>query len=170
MYDTNLKIRVLQQENTTAISTQKTVSEAGSQNVLVKYRLDFDNSAYVEQCVAVQTFDRLQLPSIPISVLLRLFPFGVLIGRDIRIMDAGEKLLSVWGAATADDVRGHQLVEHFILRRPRDIPFTWNNVSQYYITLIIINLKRHPHINNDPFVFYFLKKAQIKRNFYSNDM
>lgn len=151
VYDTNLKIRVLQEENTTAVLAQKTASDgAGSQNVLVKYRLDFDNSAYVEQCAAVQTFDRLQLPSIPISVLLRLFPFGVLIGRDIRIMDAGEKLLSVWGAATADDIRGHQLVEHFILRRPRDIPFTWNNVSQYYYTT---NLNRHP------FVFEILNNA-----------
>lgn len=130
MYDTNLKIRVLQEENTSAGSAaQQAVSAAGPQNVLVKYRLDFDNSAFVDQHAAVQTFDRLQLPSIPVGVLLRLFPFGVIIGRDIRIMDAGEKLLSVWGATTADDVRGHLLVEHFVLRRPRNIPFTWTNVS-----------------------------------------
>lgn len=137
VYDTRLRIRVLQEENTSAVSAQLMASAAakaaGPQNVLVKYRLDFDNSAYVGQHAAVQTFDRLQLPSIPVAVLLRLFPFGVVIGRDIRIMDAGEKLLSVWGAATADDVRGHLLVEHFVLRRPRDIPFTWTNVSVYYV-------------------------------------
>lgn len=134
VYDTNLKIRVLQEENTSAVSAQQLMASsatkaAGPQNVLVKYRLDFDNSAFVDQYAAVQTFDRLQLPSIPVGVLLRLFPFGVIVDRDIRIMDAGEKLLSVWGAATADDVRGHLMVEHFVLRRPRDIPFTWTNVS-----------------------------------------
>lgn len=125
-----MRIRVLQEENTLAASSQLTSAAAtGTHNVLVKYRLDFDNRAYVEQHAAVQTFDRLQLPSIPIGVLLRLFPFGVVIGRDIRIMDAGEKLLSVWGADTARDVRGQLLVDRFVLRRPRDIPFTWNNVS-----------------------------------------
>jgi len=135
VYDTKLKIRVLQEENTSAASALLTASAAaakaaGPQNVLVKYRLDFDNGAFVDQHAAVQTFDRLQLPSIPVGVLLRLFPFGVIIDRDIRIMDAGEKLLSVWGAAAADDVRGHLMVEHFVLRRPRDIPFTWTNVSR----------------------------------------
>lgn len=135
VYATKLKIRVLQEElNSTAVPAQPTASSsaakaAGPQNVLVKYRLDFDNSAFVDQYAAVQTFDRLQLPSIPVGVLLRLFPFGVIIDRDIRIMDAGEKLLSIWGAATADEVRGHAVVEHFVLRRPRDIPFTWTNVS-----------------------------------------
>lgn len=131
VYATSLKIRVLQEENTSnaSASGQLAAKAAGPQNVLVKYRLDFDNNAFMDQHAAVQTFDRLKLPSIPVAVLLRLFPFGVVIGRDIRIMDAGEKLLSVWGADTADDVRGHLLVEHFVLRRPRDIPFTWVNVS-----------------------------------------
>lgn len=135
VYDTSLKIRVLQEENTTNPSVpgqqaSLAAQAAGPHNVLVKYRLDFDNNAFMDQYAAVQTFDnRLMLPSIPVAVLLRLFPFGVIIGRDIRIMDAGEKLLSVWGADTADDVRGHLLVEHFVLRRPRDIPFTWVNVS-----------------------------------------
>jgi len=140
VYDTNLRIRVLQSENTTTAAVSSHLSAAataaaaaaGLQNVLVKYRLDFDNSAYMDQHAAVHTFDRsLQLPSIPIGLLLRLFPFGVVIDQDIRIMDAGEKLLSVWGASTADEVRGHLLVQHLVLRRPRDIPFTWTNVSTY---------------------------------------
>jgi len=128
--------------STTTVSSHQSAAAsaaataAGFQNVLVKYRLDFDNSAFVDQHAAVHTFDRcLQLPSIPIKLLLRLFPFGVVINRDIRIMDAGEKLLSVWGAATADDVRGHLLVQHLVLRRPRDIPFTWTNVSTYTHTI-----------------------------------
>lgn len=140
VYDTKLKIRVLQEESSTAtvqLTAAAVAAGYGTKNVLVKFRLDFDNSAFCDQHAAVQTFDRLQLPPIPVGMLLRLFPFGVVIGRDIRIMDAGEKLLSVWGAATADDVRGHELVQHFVLRRPRDIPFTWTNVS---IEITIINI------------------------------
>lgn len=127
VYDTRLRIRVLQEENTS--SAAAAASAVGcSQNVLVKYRLDFDNSAYVDRNAAAQ-FDRMQLPPIPVGVLLRLFPFGVIIDRGIRIMDAGEKLLSVWGVPAAENVRGIPVVDCFILRRPRDIPFTWNNVS-----------------------------------------
>ncbi|XP_001943213.1 soluble guanylate cyclase 89Db [Acyrthosiphon pisum] len=148
VYDTNLKIRVLQCEktSTTTVSSHQsavataTAAAAGLQNVLVKFRLDFDNSAFVDQHAAVHTFDRcLQLPSIPIGLLLRLFPFGVVINQDIRIMDAGEKLLSVWGAATADDVRGHLLVQHLVLRRPRDIPFTWTNLM--YLASVTFELE-----------------------------
>ncbi|XP_050536349.1 soluble guanylate cyclase 89Db-like [Daktulosphaira vitifoliae] len=133
VYHTNLKIRILQEEYTSASQMP-----TGCQNILVKYRLEFDNSAYIDQNAAVYAFDRLQLPSIPISVLLRLFPFGVVIGRDIRIMDVGEKLLGVWGF-TLEDVRGHLLVEHLILRRPRDIPFTWTNLM--YLTSVTFELE-----------------------------
>lgn len=132
VYDTRLSIRVLEEMNTSAVSVQLMASAAAMancpQNVLVKYRLDFDNTAYMDQNATVQ-FDRMQLPPIPVSVLLRLFPFGVIIDRDIRIMDAGEKLLSIWGASTADEVRGDLVVDRFVLRRPRDIPFTWTTVS-----------------------------------------
>ncbi|XP_050436148.1 soluble guanylate cyclase 89Da-like [Adelges cooleyi] len=133
VYHTKLKIRVLQEEHTSAPAMP-----AGSQNILVKFRLDFDNSHFVDQNAAVQTIERLQLPPIPIAVLLRLFPFGVIIDRDIRIMDAGEKLLSVWGV-TLEEVRGHPIVEHLILRRPRDIPFTWPNLM--YLTSVTFELE-----------------------------
>lgn len=163
VYDTRLKIRVLQEENTSTVPAQlqtAAAAAAGPHNVLVKYRLDFDNSAYVEQHAAVQTFDRMQLPSIPVGVLLRLFPFGVVIGRGIRIMDAGEKLLSVWGAATADDVRGHPVVEHFVLRRPRDIPFTWTNVSNAAVSILVFSKKREKSL----WTLSFRYNSKIQKN------
>jgi guanylate cyclase len=137
VYNTKLCIRVLHEENTTVTSQSISLQGAGPHNVMVKFRLDFDNSAFLCQSTA-KTFDRLQLPSVHIGVLLLLFPFGVVVGRDLRIVDAGEKLLNVLGLATTDDVRGHTMVDHFLIRRPRDIPFTWNNVSIVVIARVLI--------------------------------
>ncbi|XP_025415805.1 soluble guanylate cyclase 89Db-like [Sipha flava] len=138
VYNTKLCIRVLHEENTTVTSQSISLQGAGPHNVMVKFRLDFDNSAFLCQSTA-KTFDRLQLPSVHIGVLLLLFPFGVVVGRDLRIVDAGEKLLNVLGLATTDDVRGHTMVDHFLIRRPRDIPFTWNNLM--YLTSVTFELE-----------------------------
>lgn len=68
-----------------------------------------------------------QLPPIPRSVLLRMFPFGMLLNEEMRIIGAGEKLLQAWGGK--DSALNKPVSELFKLRRPKGIAFNWATVS-----------------------------------------
>lgn len=61
------------------------------------------------------------------SFFLRLFPFGVVMNKDMRILGAGDKLLQAWGGNTS--ILNKPVTEIFKLRRPKGISFTWGNVS-----------------------------------------
>lgn len=68
-----------------------------------------------------------QLKPFPCSLLLDLFPFGILINPSMRIMGAGEKIMEVWKGGKP--LLGDSVTKHFKLRRPKGITFTWKNVS-----------------------------------------
>lgn len=68
-----------------------------------------------------------QLPAVSGSLLLRLFPFGVVMNREMRILGAGEKLIQAWGGTST--ILNRHITEVFKLRRPKGISFTWGNVS-----------------------------------------
>lgn len=68
-----------------------------------------------------------ELPPISCTFFLRLFPFGVVMNKEMRILGAGDKLLQAWGG-TASILSKH-VTEIFKLRRPKGISFTWGNVS-----------------------------------------
>jgi guanylate cyclase len=118
LYNTQLDIKVL----------EEVTSAPGTRNVLVKFRLDFDNREFVLSRTEKRTnLERLTLPAVPCSVLMRLFPFGLVFNEEMRILTAGEKLLQVCGTNT-DVLLGQSVTDCFKLRRPRGIPFTWKNV------------------------------------------
>lgn len=71
--------------------------------------------------------ERLDFPPVPADLLLELFPFGMIISREMKLLGVGEKLLQVWGESP--EVLGDEVTKHFNLRRPKGIPFTWNNVG-----------------------------------------
>lgn len=79
--------------------------------------------------------ERTPLPSFNFSLLLKLFPFGVVFGEDLKIIGAGEKLNLFW---SNNDVLGHCITKRLKLRRPR-VPFTWKNVSEN-LEITILNL------------------------------
>ncbi|KAJ9590995.1 hypothetical protein L9F63_027796, partial [Diploptera punctata] len=115
LYNTKLAIKVLEEANTIP----------GAKKVLVKFRLDFDNRDFVFSRSEKRTsLERLSLPAVPCSVLMTLFPFGIVFGEDMRILAAGEKLLQICGTCP-EALLGQIITDYFKLRRPRGIPFTW---------------------------------------------
>jgi len=68
-----------------------------------------------------------ELQPISCTFFLRLFPFGVVMNKDMRILGAGDKLLQAWGSTTS--ILNRPVTEIFKLRRPKGISFTWGNVS-----------------------------------------
>lgn len=71
-----------------------------------------------------------ELSPVPCSVLLRLFPFGVVLNRDMCIQGVGGKLLQAWGGNSS--ILNKPVTEIFKLRRPKGITFTWGNVSLFF--------------------------------------
>ena len=117
-YNTKLTIKVLEEATT--------VPDA--RNVLVKFRLDFDNQEYILSRSKKRTnLERLTLPPVPCSVLIRLFPFGLVFNEKMVILGAGEKLREVCGTSPKALI-GESVTDNFKLRRPKGISFTWKNV------------------------------------------
>ncbi|XP_012250694.1 soluble guanylate cyclase 89Da-like [Athalia rosae] len=127
VYQTKLNITVL--ESLTTIP--------GSRNVLVKFRINFDNRAYIASHQKKNVPMGRQLPPIPCTILLRLFPFGVLLNKNMCIIGAGEKLLQAWGGKTS--VLNTSVTELFKLRRPKGIVFNWANVI--YLRSVLFELE-----------------------------
>lgn len=117
-YNTKLAIRVLEESTTVS----------GARNILIKFRLDFDNQEYIlSRKNKLTNLERLALPTVPSSVLMRLFPFGFVFNEKMVILAAGEKLRQVCGTSP-DALIGQSVTDNFKLRRPRGISFTWKNV------------------------------------------
>lgn len=134
LYNTQLAIKVL----------EEVTSVPGTRNVLVKFRLDFDNREFVLSRTDKRThLERLTLPGVPCSVLMRLFPFGLVFNEEMRILAAGEKLLQVCGTSP-DALLGQSVTDSFKLRRPRGIPFTWKNTLYLHSVLFELEIIRTP--------------------------
>lgn len=70
-----------------------------------------------------------KLSQFPCSLLLELFPFGILINQNMNIMGAGEKLVEVW--KTRNSFLNEPVGKYFKLRRPKGIAFSWKNVFNF---------------------------------------
>ncbi|XP_028043656.1 soluble guanylate cyclase 89Da-like [Bombyx mandarina] len=88
-------------------------------------RLEFDNSDYVQSLMFRKNI-ACPLPSVPASLLLQLFPFGVLLDRRMKILMAGEKLVAAWGGPY-NRIEKSSIVEVLRLRKPK-VSFTWDKV------------------------------------------
>ncbi|XP_019696259.1 soluble guanylate cyclase 89Da [Harpegnathos saltator] len=140
LYNTELDIRVLETSN----------NIPGSRNVMVKFRIDFDNRQYIAKNNRMKTPLGRELPPISCTFFLRLFPFGVVMNKEMRILGAGDKLLQAWGG-TASILNKHA-TEIFKLRRPKGISFTWGNVMYLHSVIFELELIRandhHTAINS----------------------
>lgn len=68
-----------------------------------------------------------ELSPVSCTFFLRLFPFAVVMSKDMQVLGAGDKLLQSWGGTTS--ILNKPVTEIFKLRRPKGISFTWGNVS-----------------------------------------
>lgn len=69
------------------------------------------------------------LPSVSASVLLQLFPFGVLLDKNMKVISAGEKVIGAWGGPK-ESFLGQPVTDLFRVRRPKGAPFDFNSVSK----------------------------------------
>ncbi|XP_013142189.1 PREDICTED: soluble guanylate cyclase 89Db-like [Papilio polytes] len=102
-------------------------------------RLEFDNSDYVQSLMLRKSLPCL-LPAIPASLLLQLFPFGVLLDRKMRILLGGEKLVAAWGGPSYRILKS-PVSEILRLRKPK-ISFTWDKVVCMQTMLFELELMR----------------------------
>lgn len=127
LYNTDLGVTILREEE----------SAHGIRNVLVKFRLDFDNREYVAaKHDRRRHLEHLQLPPVPCSLFLKLFPFTIFLREDMKILAAGVKLVQHWGYGNSGV--GKPVTQFFRLLRPRGVPFTWTTVSTFISSVCVI--------------------------------
>lgn len=68
-----------------------------------------------------------RFPSFECSLLLELFPFGIMINPDMNIVGIGEKLVEIWRGRS--EILNRPIMCFFKLRRPKGITFSWKTVK-----------------------------------------
>nr|XP_022904933.1 soluble guanylate cyclase 89Db-like [Onthophagus taurus] len=121
-------------------------SANGSRNmIVVKYRLDFDNSEYMlDKFRKEEHLETTQLSTFPAYILLELFPFAILINKEMKIMAAGEKITEVWNGK--QNILGLSVSKYFRLRRPKGVPFTFQNTLYLRKVMYEIEFIRNPQV------------------------
>lgn len=99
---------------------------------------------------------QMSLAKVDSNVLLELFPFAIILDRDMRVKKCGEKLLETWilqnSMKSTDKFYNAVVTEHFKLRRPKGIQFNWKTVVQMYTVLFELELIREPEQEDNPSV------------------
>lgn len=144
VYNTSVKITIL----------EECKPDVGVKNVLLKFRLDFDNREYFALKTNTQTINR-KLPSVPATLLLSLFPFGFIADKELKIIGVGEKLYQIYGSKA---IIGKPLCESFRIRRPKGVPVTWTNVSS------LGSCFQRPTIYSDSFCSHFSAQVPLRGN------
>ncbi|KAF4524042.1 hypothetical protein B566_EDAN016025, partial [Ephemera danica] len=114
----------------------------------VRFRLDFDNSEYMAGEARRRGrlgLDAALLPAVPGNLLLRLFPFGVMINRELRVVAAGEKLQ--WRGRTR--VTGSPFASLFRLRRPK-VDIDWRTLLYLQSVMFEVELIHQRDEEDEP--------------------
>lgn len=89
---------------------------------------------------------QLELEKVDSKILLELFPFAVILNREMRIVNAGEKILETWilqnQSKRPQAFWGSHLTDIFKLRRPKGIVFDWDTIMQMNLVLFELELVR----------------------------
>lgn len=84
------------------------------------------------------------LSKIDSELLLQLFPFGLILDKNMKILGAGEKLTDAWSSnnnnRSGQALLGAPLTDHFKLCRPKGIAFNWENVKNLQYVLFELEL------------------------------
>lgn len=96
---------------------------------------------------------QLELGQIDSKILLELFPFAVILDHDMRIKNAGEKILETWilqnPSKPPTSFWNSRLVDIFKLRRPKGLNVEWHNVLQMNMVMFELELIRCEYDRND---------------------
>lgn len=143
-YKMDLKVRILDSQNDNAGGTAGPIDLGGGlHEVIVKFRLDFDNREYMALKVHADVHPSQKiLKDITMDLLFELFPFALLIDREMRICGAGEKIVDAWSANNNNKapnlLMGMFVKDSFKVRRPGGIVFDWDTVSN--LTTVLFEL------------------------------
>ncbi|GJQ69469.1 hypothetical protein Trydic_g6576 [Trypoxylus dichotomus] len=142
IFKLNLKVRV--------IETKNSASENRNMNV-VRFRLDFDNSDFILDKLRKEAFlEKKHFSPVPIYFLLELFPFSILLNKEMKITATGNKIPAVWKGTKT--LLGVSAPKYFHLRRPKGVSFTWQNILHLKKVMFEVEFIRHPEylISNRP--------------------
>ncbi|GBP93318.1 Soluble guanylate cyclase 89Da [Eumeta japonica] len=141
-YNLNIKAYVIESQNDIAGGTSGPIRLSNMPlTVMVKYRLDFDNREYMAKRVNVIAHPtQLKLAAVNMSVFLDLFPFTLVLDRDMCIKHAGEKIYETWilhnpGKNPKEFLHSH-ILDVFECRRSKDIKIEWDTINQMRTVLL----------------------------------
>ncbi|KAM8704401.1 hypothetical protein ACLKA7_008931 [Drosophila subpalustris] len=122
----------------------------GPLTVIVKYRLDFDNREYMAKRVNTNAHpSQLRMPTVNLNVFLELFPFTFVLNHDMKITQAGEKIVETWimhnPGANPKGFIGAHVMDLFYCRRPKDTTIDWDTLIQMRAVLFEFELIRTGH-------------------------
>ncbi|KAL1123624.1 hypothetical protein AAG570_002700 [Ranatra chinensis] len=109
---------------------EENCANEGYRHHQLKFRLNFDNRDYLQSRRVIS--NRQALPAVSSCLLLELFPFGVIFGRMMRVVAAGEKLKRMVGGGSLIGKRVDSVLK---IRRPQGTPFTWHNILNFHSVL-----------------------------------
>lgn len=147
-YNLTVKAYVIESQNDIAGGTTGPIKLSDVPlTVIVKYRLDFDNREYMAKRVNVVAHPtQLALPAVNMSVFLDLFPFTLVLDRDMCITHAGEKIFETWilhnPGKNPKEFIGSHIIDVFICRRPKDVKIEWDTIIQMRTVLFEFELLR----------------------------
>ncbi|XP_076255247.1 soluble guanylate cyclase 89Db-like [Rhynchophorus ferrugineus] len=152
-------------------------SATGSRKyVLVHFRLDFKNQPYMIQKQSKENISRFaKLSPFSCDLFVTLFPFSVLLDRNLNIIAVGENYGMIWNP---DNLCINKPVGHYYrLRRPKGISLTWKNLMNLqavvfemecnrgygtYDVAVVGDEIKDIDISNPPTKNFLLLKGQMK--------
>lgn len=147
-YNLDIKAYVIESQNDISGGTTGPIKLSDvPMTVIVKYRLDFDNREYMEKRVNVTAHSsQRDLPAVNMNVFLDLFPFTLVLDRDMCITHAGEKIVETWilhnPGKNPKSFIGAHILDLFVCRRPRDTKIEWDVITQMRTVLFEFELLR----------------------------
>lgn len=75
----------------------------------------------------MQAYMNWDLPTLSTSFLTDLFPYGIVFGPALRLLDAGQKLRNLFPQKR---IISCSIDKIFRVKRPKGLDFTWKNVSK----------------------------------------
>ncbi|KAK4882896.1 hypothetical protein RN001_006215 [Aquatica leii] len=116
-------------------------------NVIVRFKIDFDNAEYIKNEAHKQTPRGIKpLPPVPCYEILELFPFGIMINSTLNIIGVGQRLVETW---TGPELLGSLLETNFKLRRPKGITLEWKTLLHLSMILFELELIRFDEQKTD---------------------
>ncbi|ENN80401.1 hypothetical protein YQE_03173, partial [Dendroctonus ponderosae] len=132
-FQMKLKITILNEANSASGSKKQ---------VLVNFRLDFDNRAYMERKNQkdVDNCRLAKLAPFSVDLFISLFPFALLIDRNLQVVAVGENYSTIWNPNEL--CINKRVTKYFRLRRPKGIYLTWRNLKNLQAVIFEMECNR----------------------------